>query len=89
MMVLLTSVTDATNDEAYVYYEGEDECDDDNMLDDEEVEQSPPDRPWHYNRNAYPTPRQVRDDDHVAKLKLNITLRVDTILMLILVGSWK
>jgi hypothetical protein len=44
----------------------------DNALDGEEVQQPPPGCPRQYNRNACPPSRPVRDDHHVAKLKLNI-----------------
>ena len=52
-------------DDGYYY-----DPDDDDLFD-EEVEQPshPAGRPRHYHRNARPP---VRDDDHVAKLKLNI-----------------
>ena len=37
------------------------------------MDQPPRGRPRHYYRNARPPPRpQVRDDDHVAKLKLTV-----------------
>jgi hypothetical protein len=31
-----------------------------------------PSRPRQYNRKAHPPPRPIHDDEHVAKLKLNI-----------------
>jgi hypothetical protein len=40
----------------------------------EEVQQPAPGHPRQYNCNARPPPRLVRDDQHVAKLKLNIPL---------------
>jgi hypothetical protein len=53
-------------------YEGEDEYEDKNEVAGE-VHFQPPSRPRAYIRNARPPPRpQVRDDDHVAKLKFNI-----------------
>ena len=65
---------DAPSDEGYEDYEGDaDEQVEENVLDGEEVEQPAPGRPRQLNRNARPPPRPVRnDDDHVAKLKLNI-----------------
>ncbi|KAK1607479.1 hypothetical protein QYE76_031152 [Lolium multiflorum] len=65
---------DAPSDEGYEDYGGnEDEQVDENVLDDEEVQQPAPGRPRQLNRHARPPPRPVRnDDDHVAKLKLNI-----------------
>ncbi|XP_071678658.1 uncharacterized protein [Lolium perenne] len=58
----------------YEDYDGDgDEQVEENVLDGEEVEQPAPGRPRQLNRNARPPPRLVRnDDDHVAKLKLNI-----------------
>ncbi|XP_071676944.1 uncharacterized protein [Lolium perenne] len=66
--------TDVDGRLGYEDYGGnEDEQVDENMLDDEEVQQPAPGRPRQLNRNARPPPRPVRnDDDHVAKLKLNI-----------------
>ena len=63
----------AATDEAQGYHLGEDEYeyDDENEIDGELPLQAPG-RPRHYHRNAHPPPRQVRDDEHVAKLKLNI-----------------
>jgi hypothetical protein len=63
---------EAASDEGYEDYEGEDEMADENMLDGEEIQQPPPGHQRQYRRNARPPPRLVRDDDHVAKLKLNI-----------------
>ena len=65
---------DAPSDEGYEDYEGDaDEQVDENVLDGEEVQQPAPGRPRQLNRHARPPPRPVRnDDDHVAKLKLNI-----------------
>ena len=65
---------DAPSDEGYEDYDGDgDEQVEENVLDGEEVEQPAPGRPRQLNRNARPPPRPVRnDDDHVAKLKLNI-----------------
>ncbi|KAM0841708.1 hypothetical protein ACQ4PT_058840 [Festuca glaucescens] len=63
---------EAASDEGYDDYGGEEELVDENVLDGEEVEQPAPGRPRQLNRNAHPPPRPVRDDDHVAKLKLNI-----------------
>ena len=63
-----TLATDTACDE----YEGDEEYDESEDENDEEVDQPPPGRPRPNNRNARPPPRQVRDDDHVAKLKLNI-----------------
>ena len=65
---------DAPSDEGYEDYEADaDEQVEENVLDGEEVEQPAPGRPRQLNRNARPPPRPVRnDDDHVAKLKLNI-----------------
>jgi hypothetical protein len=63
-----TAVTDATTHEGYTDDEGEEE----NMLDGEEVQQPPPGHPGQDNYNARPPPRPVCDNDHVAKLKLNL-----------------
>ncbi|KAK1680882.1 hypothetical protein QYE76_041730 [Lolium multiflorum] len=64
---------DAPSDEGCEDYGGnEDEQVDENALDDEEVQQPAPGRPRQLNRHVRPPPRPVRDDDHVAKLKLNI-----------------
>ncbi|KAK1626467.1 hypothetical protein QYE76_000782 [Lolium multiflorum] len=65
---------EAASDEGYDDYGGEEELVDENVLDGEEVEQPAPGRPRQLNRNARPPPRPVCDDDHVAKLKLNIPL---------------
>ena len=62
-----TMAIDTTYDE----YEGDEEYAEYDDENDEEVEQPQPSRPKQYNRNARPPPRQVRDDDHVTKLKLN------------------
>jgi hypothetical protein len=51
---------------------GENEFEDEKELEEDEVQQPAHGRPWQYNRNARPPPRSVRDDEHVAKLKLNI-----------------
>jgi hypothetical protein len=56
----------------YDDYGGDDELVDENVLDGEEVEQPPPGHPRQYNHNARPPPWPVCEDDHVAKLKLNI-----------------
>jgi hypothetical protein len=61
-------------DEGYEDYGGEDKLVEENEFDGKEVLQHPPSRPRQYNRNPRPPPRPVRDDDHVAKLKLNIPL---------------
>ncbi|KAK1647441.1 hypothetical protein QYE76_065246 [Lolium multiflorum] len=69
----VAAAPDAPSDEGYEDYGGnEDEQVEENVLDGEEVEQPAPGRPRQLNRNARPPPRPVRDDDHVAKLKLNI-----------------
>jgi hypothetical protein len=57
------ATTDAASHEGYTDDEGEYELEDVNKLDDKEVQQPPP---------GHPPPRSVRDDDRVAKLKLNI-----------------
>jgi hypothetical protein len=61
----------ATHD-GYAANEGENEFEDENELKEDEVQQPAPGRPRQYNRNARPPPRLVRDDEYVAKLKLNI-----------------
>jgi hypothetical protein len=61
----------ATQD-GYAADEGENEFKDENKLEEDEVQQPAPGRTRQYNRNARPPPRPVHDDEHVAKLKLNI-----------------
>jgi hypothetical protein len=61
----------ATQD-GYAADKGEVELEDKNELEEGEVQQPAPGRQRQYNRNARPPPRPVCDDEHVAKLKLNI-----------------
>jgi hypothetical protein len=75
------AATEAATQDGYAADEGENEFKDGNELEEDEVLQPAPGRPWQYNRNARPPPRPVRDDEHVAKRKLNI------ILMLISFGN--
>jgi hypothetical protein len=56
----------------YAADEGEDDFEDENELDEDEVQHPAPGRPRQYNRNARPPPRLIRDDEQVAKLKLDI-----------------
>jgi hypothetical protein len=56
----------------YAAYEGENNFEDENKLEEGEVQQHAPRCPRQYNRNAHPPPRPVRDDELVVKLKLNI-----------------
>jgi hypothetical protein len=53
-----TAVMDATTHEGYKNDEGEDEIEDENVLDDEEVQQPPPGHPRQYNCNARPPPHR-------------------------------
>jgi hypothetical protein len=48
------------------------EFEDENELDEDELQQPTAGRPRQYNRNGHPPPCLVCDDEHVAKLKLNI-----------------
>jgi hypothetical protein len=61
----------ATQD-GYTTDEWENAFEDEKELEEGEVQQPAPGRPQQYNRNARPPPRPVRDEEHVAKLKLNI-----------------
>jgi hypothetical protein len=65
--------TEAATQDGYATDEGENEFEDENKLEEDEVQQPAPRRPWQYNCNARPPPRPVCDDEHVAKLKLNIS----------------
>jgi hypothetical protein len=63
---------EAATQEGYAADEGEIEFEDENKLEEGEVQQPTLGRPRQYNRSARPPPRPVCDDEHVAKLKLNI-----------------
>jgi hypothetical protein len=71
-VIAAAAATEAATQDGYAADEGEDEFEDENKLEEGEVQQPTPGRPWQYNRNARPPPRPVRDDEHVAKQKLNI-----------------
>jgi hypothetical protein len=64
--------TEVATQDGYAADEGGNEFEDENELEENEVQQPAPGRPRQYNRNARPPPRPVCDDEHVAKLKLNI-----------------
>jgi hypothetical protein len=66
------ATTEAATQDGYAADEGEDEFEDKNELEEGGVQQPAPGRPPQYNRNTHPPPPPVRDDEHVAKLKLNI-----------------
>jgi hypothetical protein len=66
------AATEAATQDGYVADEGENEFEDEKELEEDEVQQPAPGQPWQYNRNAHPPLRSVRDDEHVAKLQLNI-----------------
>jgi hypothetical protein len=66
------AATEAATQDGYAADEGENEFEDENELEEDEVQQPAPGRPQQYNHNTCPPPRPVRDDEHVAKLKLNI-----------------
>jgi hypothetical protein len=66
------AATEAVTQDGYAIDEGENEFEDENELEEDEVQQPAPGHPRQYNCNARPPPRPVRDDEHVAKLKLNI-----------------
>jgi hypothetical protein len=64
--------TEVATQDGYAADEGENEFKDENKLEEDKVQQPAPGRTWQSNRNARPPPHPVRDDEHVAKLKLNI-----------------
>jgi hypothetical protein len=64
--------TEAATQDGYAADEGENKFKYENELEEDEVLQPAPGRPQQYNRKARPPPRPVCDDDHVAKLILNI-----------------
>jgi hypothetical protein len=66
------ALQEAATQDGYVADEGEHESEDENELEEDEVQQPAHGHPRQYNRNARPPPRPVRDDEYVAKLKLNI-----------------
>jgi hypothetical protein len=66
------AATEAATQDGYAADEGGNEFEYENELEEDKVQQPAPGRPRQYNRNAHPPPRPVRDDEHVAKLKLNI-----------------
>jgi hypothetical protein len=68
----VAAATEAATQDGYAIDEGENEFKDENELEEDEVRQPAPGRPRHYNHNALPPPRLIRDDEHVAKLKINI-----------------
>jgi hypothetical protein len=68
----LLAATEAATQDGYAADEGGNEFEDENELEEDKVQQPAPGRPRQYNRNARPPPCPVRDDEHVAKLKLNI-----------------
>jgi hypothetical protein len=63
---------EAATQDGYAADEGENKFKDENEFEEDKVQQPAPGRPRQYNRNARPPPRPVHDDEHVAKLKLNI-----------------
>jgi hypothetical protein len=67
-----TATTEAATQDGYAVNEEENKFEDKNGLEKDEVQQPTPGCPRQYNRNARPPPRPVRDDEHIAKLKLNI-----------------
>jgi hypothetical protein len=71
-VTVVVAATEAATHDGYAADEGEDKFEDENELDEEEVQQPSPGRPRQYNHNARPPPRPVRDNEHVAILKLNI-----------------
>jgi hypothetical protein len=66
------AATEVATQDGYAADEGGNEFEDENELEEDKVQQPTPGHPQLYNRNARPPPRLVRDDEHVAKLKLNI-----------------
>jgi hypothetical protein len=68
------AATEAATQDGYAADEGENDIKDENELEEDKVQQPTPGHPWQYNRNAHPPPRPARDDEHIAKLKLNIPL---------------
>jgi hypothetical protein len=66
------ATTEVATQDGYAADERENEFEDENKHEEDEVQQPAPGRPRQYNRNAHPPPRPVCDDEHVAKLKLNI-----------------
>jgi hypothetical protein len=68
----VVAATKTATQDGYAANEGENEFEDENELKEDEVQQPAPGHPRQYNRNAHPPTRPVRDDEHVAKLILNI-----------------
>jgi hypothetical protein len=71
-VIAAAAAMEAATQDGYDADKGEDKFEDENELEEGEVQQPTPGRRRQYNRNVRPPPRPRRDDEHVAKLKLNI-----------------
>jgi hypothetical protein len=66
------AATEAATQDGYAADKGENKFEDENELEEDKVLQPAPGRPRQYKCNTHPPPRPVCEDEHVAKLKLNI-----------------
>jgi hypothetical protein len=71
-IIAMAAEKEASTQDGYAANKGENEFEDENKLEEYEVLQPAPGHPQQFNCNAHPPPCPVHDDEHVAKLKLNI-----------------